>query len=81
MAWAEERIAEPGERTLAHPKAIAAFLSRQEDQARALDTMEPLAQGTVHGPAHGIARVSPQSISEDESPTPSSSSTRPSTTR
>ena len=69
MAWVEERITEPGEWTLAHPKAIAAFLSRQEDQARALDTMESLAEGAIEGAASGIARLSLQSINQDESPT------------
>ena len=69
MAWVEERIAEDGEWTLAHPKAVTAYLTRQEDQTRALDTMGTLADGGTGGPAHGIARLSLQSINEDESPT------------
>jgi general secretion pathway protein E len=68
MAWVEERITEDGEWTLAHPKAVTAYLTRQEDQTRALDTMGTLADGGTGGPAHGIARLSLQSINEDESP-------------
>ncbi|HEX6364179.1 MAG TPA: ATPase, T2SS/T4P/T4SS family, partial [Albitalea sp.] len=69
MAWVEERVAEPFEWMLAHPKAVLAMLRRQEDIARALDSMA-LPSGEGDGPrSGGVTRLTLQSIDADESPT------------
>ncbi|WP_298824614.1 GspE/PulE family protein [uncultured Piscinibacter sp.] len=69
MAAIEERVREPWTWWLAHPKAIAAYLRRQEDLTRALDGVEALSEGgdEAHRAA-GLAQLSLASINDDESP-------------
>jgi general secretion pathway protein E len=68
MAAIEERVREPWNWWLAHPKAIAAYLRRHEDLARALDGVESLGDGTDAGRPGTVAQLSLHSISNDESP-------------
>jgi len=67
QAWAEERIARPFERVLAHPSDLAAYLARYEDKLRAMDGVADLAttESASSGPVEDLSLVS---ISEDASP-------------
>jgi general secretion pathway protein E len=67
QAWAEERIARPFERVLAHPADLAAYVARYEDKLRAMDGVVDLAaaESASSGPVEDLSLVS---ISEDASP-------------
>jgi general secretion pathway protein E len=65
-AWADERLRHPVAWHLAHSADIAAYLARQEETMRALDSLAAGAHGT--GPASAaIEDLSLRSISEDTS--------------
>jgi general secretion pathway protein E len=66
-AWAEERIARPFERVLAHPADLAAYVARFEDKLRAMDGVVDLAAAEPSG-GDAVDDLSLVSISEDASP-------------
>jgi general secretion pathway protein E len=66
QAWAEERIARPFERVLAHPADLAAYVARYEDKLRAMDDVDlAAAESARSGPVDDLSLMS---ISEDASP-------------
>ncbi len=67
QAWAEQRIASPFDWKLAHSADVAAYLARQEETLRAMDSLLPVDAKTAAGAAGGD-EISFKTISEDISP-------------
>jgi general secretion pathway protein E len=67
-AWAESAFAEEFDWRLAHPADLRAFLARQEESMRAMDSVLGGAQGAAGGEADGVELLSIASISEGDSP-------------
>jgi general secretion pathway protein E len=67
LSWAENKILEPFSWSLARPSDIAAFLSRQEESMRAMDSIIG-ADDDLEGAVKNIQELSIKSISEDTSP-------------
>jgi len=67
QAWAEERVREPFVWQLAHPSEITAFLNRQEEGLRAMDSVFA-AEGGIVSTGSETQELSIKSISEDTSP-------------
>ena len=65
-AWADERMRHPVAWHLAHPADIAAYLARQEETMRALDSLSAGASG-AGAASTAIEDLSLRSISEDTS--------------
>ncbi len=67
QAWAEDNIKASFTWYLAHPSDISAFLSRQEESMRAMDSVLG-AEGDISNAVKDIQELSIKSISEDTSP-------------
>ena len=67
QAWAEERVRESFAWQLVHPSEITAFLSRQEEGLRAMDSVFA-AEGGMVTTSSDTQDLSIKSISEDTSP-------------
>ena len=69
VAWVEERVREPVEWAIVHREDMNEVLLEHEAGARALDSVAPLTAAKASAPAAGVASLSLQTISDDESPT------------
>ena len=67
QSWAEDNIKEPFNWHLVHPSDISAFLSRQEEGMRAMDSVLD-SGGDVASAVKDVQELSIKSISEDTSP-------------
>jgi general secretion pathway protein E len=66
-AWAEHRVRQPYRRALAHGADLAAYLARQEDGMRAMDSIAMTGSSTARR-SESVEDLSLKSISEDQSP-------------
>ena len=67
QSWAEDNIKEPFSWHLVHPSDISAFLSRQEEGMRAMDSVLD-SGGDMASAVKDVQELSIKSISEDTSP-------------
>ena len=67
QSWAEDNIKEPFNWYLVHPSDISAFLSRQEEGMRAMDSVLD-SGGDMASAVKDVQELSIKSISEDTSP-------------